>query len=180
MKRFLVFLGLILALTVLMFATWLVSALTLPQGVFRPFFARLFSERVGEFTFGRVLWANLLPFFGLQFMNLFRRGKHAGGLYILPIFWILYGLLLGTNSFVFAGQPVAFSISILWERSGFTELLAYATVYEATKGWWLWEEYGFWGVRRLDNKKWEPTIEDWIYWIAGLLLLVFAVIREVH
>lgn len=180
MKRFLIFLRLVLVLTILMFGTWWLSALVLPQGVLRPYFSRLFSVQVGEFTFRKVLLANLLPFFGVQFMNLFRVGKYAGGLYALPVFWILYGLLLGTNSFVFAGQPVAFSITVLWTRTGFTELLAYTTGYEATKGWALWEQQGLWNVHRLTDRRWSPQIGDWAYWIAALLLLLVAVAREVQ
>ncbi len=180
MKRFLLFLRLVLLLTALMFGIWWLSAMALPQGVLRPFFSRLLSERVGEFTFIGVLLANLFPFFGIQFMNLFRVGRHAGGLYVLPIFWILYGLLLGTNSFVFAGQPVAFSVSVLWMRTGFMELLAYTTVYEATRSWALWEQQGLWRVRRLAEKRWGPQMADWIYWIAGGVLLVIAVAREVQ
>jgi len=145
MKRFLAFLRLVLVLTTLMFGTWWLSAAILPQGLLRPYFSRLFSARVNEFAFGPVLLANLWPFFGVQFMNLFKVGKHAGGSYILPIFWIVVGLLYGTNSLVFADQPVAFSITVVWTRTGFMELLAYTTGYEATKGWWLWEQH----LRRL-------------------------------
>lgn len=180
MKRFLVFLRLVLVLTVLMFGTWWLSALVLPQGVLRPYFSRLFSERVGEFTFGRMLLANLLPFFGVQFMNLFRVRKYAGGLYVIPIFWILYGLLLGTNSFVFAGQPVPFSITVLWTRTGFMELLAYTTGYEATKGWALWEQQGLWKIQRLADRRWKPQVGDWEYWIVALFFLLVAVTREVQ
>ncbi len=180
MKRLLVFLRLVLVLTALMFGAWWLSATFLPQGLLRPYFSRLFSARVGEFTFEKVLLANLIPFLGVQFMNLFRLGRHAGGLYVLPMFWIVYGLSLGTNSFVLAGQPVPFSIAVLWTRTGFMELLAYTTGYEATKRWGLWEQQGLWRVRRLVNSKWKPQTADWAYWIAGLLLLVLAVAREVQ
>jgi hypothetical protein len=135
---------------------------------------------VGEFTFWGVFLANLLPFFGIQFMNFFIVGKYAGGIFVLPVFWVIYGLLLGTNSFVFAGPPLPFSLSILWERTGFNELLAYTLSYEATREWGLWEQLGFWRVRRLEDKKWSPQVQDWIYWVAGLLLLILAVVREVQ
>ncbi|HEX6384335.1 MAG TPA: hypothetical protein VF177_06675 [Anaerolineae bacterium] len=167
-------------LTLLMFATWFLSLTLLPEGVFRPYFSRLFSQRVGEFTFARIFLANfLVPFLGVQFMNLFRVGKHAGGLYVLPIFWIIYGLLLGTNSFVFADEPVPFSISVLWTRTGFSELLAYTAGYEALREWALWEQQGLWRTRRLVDRKWRPQAEDWVYWVAGLLLLLVAAAREV-
>lgn len=181
MKRFLAFLGRIFVLTMLMYITWLASATFLPGGLFRPYFAHLFSVRVGEMTFWRVFLANLLlPFLGIQFMNLFKVGRYPGGLYVLPVFWIIYGLLLGTNSFVFADQPLPFSISILWTRTGFTELLAYTAGYEASCGWVIWEQQGFWTVRRLVEKKWRPQAHDWVYWGTGLLLLATAAAREVQ
>jgi hypothetical protein len=164
-----------------MFSVWVLSASLLPEDVFRSFFSRLFATRVGELTFTRVFLANLiLPFLGIQFMNLFRVGKTPGGLYILPIFWILYGVLLGTNSFVFAGQKVPISISVIWARSGFSELLAYTAGYEASREWALWEQEGLWRVKRLADKKWQMKLPDWIYWIAGLLLLILATAREVQ
>ena len=153
----------------------------LPEGFLRPYFSRLFSARVGELTFWRVLLANLLiPFLGTQFMNLFRVGRYPGGLYVLPIFWVIYGLLLGTNSFVFADQPIPFSISVLWTRTGFNELLAYTAGYEASREWALWEQQGFWHARRLADKRWRPCVQDWVYWSAGFVLLVVAVAREVQ
>lgn len=178
MERLLKFLGLVVLLTALMYSAWLVSRLLLPEGSLRPYFSRLFQTRVGELTFAKILLANLFPFLGVQFTNLFRGRRWPGGIYILPIFWALYGVLLGTNSFVYAGQPVPFSVTILWERMGFTELLAYTTGYEATREWALWE--GFWRTRRIAGKRWNPQPQDWIYWVVGLLLLAMAAWREVH
>jgi hypothetical protein len=100
-------------------------------------------------------------------------------LYILPVFWILVGVIYGTNSFVFAAEPLPFSISILWERTGFSELLAYTFSYEASRDWALWEQQGLGQVRRLGARRWSPQAEDMAYWFAGLLLLVFSVAREV-
>lgn len=180
MRRFLNLIGLVFVLIALMYATWFLSAALIPQGFFRPYFARLFSARVGEFTFLGVFLANLLPFFGIQFMNFFKVGKYAGGIFVLPVFWMIYGLLLGTNSFVFAGPTVPFSISILWARTGFNELMAYTLSYEATRQWALWEQLGLWRVRRLEDRKWSPQVQDWLYWVSGLLLLILAVVREVQ
>jgi len=179
MQRFLSFLKLVAVLAVAMFGTWYLSATFLPQGLLRPYFSRLFSARVGEFTFGSVFVANLLPFLGLQFMNLFRVGKHPGGLYILPVFWGLVGVLYGTHSFVYATDPVPFSVSVLWTRTAFNELLAYTLSYEASREWAQWEQQGFWRVRRLTDRLWEPTMQDVAYWLAGMVFLVVAVGREV-
>lgn len=181
MERFIGFLKLVFGLTILMFGTWLISAAFLPEGFLRSYFSHLFAVRVGELTFWRVFLANLLiPFLGIQFMNLFRVGKYPGGIYVLPVFWALYGLLLGTNSFVFASEPIPFSISVLWTRIGFTELLAYTASYEASREWAIWEQQGLWRVRRLVDKRRRPRMQDWVYWGAGLLLLVLAVAREVR
>lgn len=153
----------------------------LPEGVLRPFFSNRFSTVVGEFTFWQVFLANfLIGLIGAQFMNLFRVGKHAGGLFVLPVFWVIYGLLLGTNSFVYVDKPVPFSISVLWTRTGFNELLAYTLGYEATRDWALWDQEGFWKARRIEGKSWNPQLQDWVYWGIGLVLLVLAVAREVN
>ena len=180
MSRFLAFLKLVLVLMALMFSTWYLSALFLPKEILRPFFSSRFSAVVGEFTFWRVFLANfLIGFLGVQFMNLFRVGRYPGGLYVLPVFWIIYGLLLGTNSFVFAGEPVAFSISVLWTRTGFSELLAYTLGYEASRNWALWKQQGLWKVNRLDGKNWNPQVQDFAYWCVGLIFLLIAVAREI-
>jgi len=178
MKRLLRFFGLVVILTALLYGAWLISKVLLPEGLLRPYFTRLFEARVGELTFVKILLANLVPFLGVQFMNLYTNRRMSGGLFVLPIFWIIYGISLGTNSFVYAGQPVPFSISILWTRVGFTELLAYTAGYEATREWALWE--GFWRARRIVGKRWQPPLGDWVYWGAGLLLLIIAAWREVH
>lgn len=178
MKRLLAFVRLVVILIVLLFGTWLLSQLLLPEGVLRDYFSRLFAERVGEFTWIKILLANLLPFLGVQFMNLFRVGKRAGGIYVLPLFWIVYGISLGTNSFVFAGERVPFSLAILWERTGFTELLAYTLGYEASRDWALWQ--GAWQIHRLPDRRWHIRAQDLIYWCAGLLLLILSAIREVN
>ena len=178
MKRLLKFLGLVFLLTSLMYSAWLIGKILLPEGLLRPYFSRLFETRVGELTFTKILLANLFPFLGVQFMNLFKGRLWPGGLYILPIFWILYGISLGTNSFVYAGQPVSFSISVLWTRMGFTELLAYTAGYEASREWALWQ--GLFLARRIVGKKWKPQMQDWIYWGVGVLLLVIAAFREVQ
>jgi hypothetical protein len=93
---------------------------------------------------------------------------------------VIYGLLLGTNSFVFASATVPFSLDVLWMRTGFGELLAYTLGYEASRGWAIWTQAGFWSAPRRITDRRGPTAEDLAYWLAGLLLLVVAVAREVN
>jgi hypothetical protein len=180
MSRLLRFLGFVLALTLLMYGVWFLSARLLPEGLLQPFFTARFSNMVGEFTFWKVFLANLVVgFLAVQFMNLFRVGRHAGGLYVLPLFWLIYGLVLGTNSFVFADAPVPLSLDVLWTHTGFSELVAYTLGYEASRQWAIWTQEGLWSAPRLIADRRRPTAEDWTYWIAGLLLLIVAVAREV-
>ncbi len=98
---------------------------------------------------------------------------------MLPVFWILVGLLYGTNSFVFAGDPILFSLSVLWTRTGFNELLAYTLGYEASRRWALWEQHGLWQTTRIPEARWRLQRGDLVYWIAGLIALFVAVAREV-
>ena len=180
MGRLLRFLGLVLVLTLLMYSAWYASARLLPEGLLLPFFVGRFSAVVSEFTFWKVFAANLLVgFLGVQFMNLFRVGRYAGGLYVLPVFWLIYGLLLGTNSFVFAGTPVPLSLDVLWTRTGFGELVAYTLGYEASREWAVWRQEGVWSAPRLIADLRRPTAADLAYWTAGLILLIVAVAREV-
>lgn len=111
-------------------------------------------------------------------MNLFRIKKNPGGLFILVEFWIIYGLLLGTNSFILINEPVPFSISVLWQHTGFNELVAYTIGYAASANWSLWDQQGIWRSYRISDKKWEPTKEDIIYWFIGLAVLIVAMVRE--
>jgi hypothetical protein len=178
MKRLLRFLGLVFILTALMYCAWFIGKILLPEGLLRPYFSRLFETRVGELTFTKILLANLFVFLGVIFTNLYIGRRWPGGLYILPVFWILYGVSLGTNSFIYAGEPAPLSISILWTRVGFTELLAYTAGFEATREWALWE--GFLQAKRIVGKKWKPNMQDWIYLGVGILLLAIAALLEVH
>jgi hypothetical protein len=180
MKRFSSFIRLVVAHLALMYAAWFLSSWLLPDGILRPFFANRFSTIVGEFIFWRVLLANfLIGFLGVQFMNLFRVGRHPGGIYVLPLFWIIYGLLLGTNSFVFADEKVPLSLSVLWMRTGFNELLAYTLGYEASRNWAVWQQEGLWKATRIEGRRWKPDVQDLIYWSFGLAFLVLAAAREV-
>jgi len=130
------FLGLVPLLALLMHGAWYLSARLLPEGLLRPFFVGRFLTMVGEFTFWKVFVANLAAgFLGVQLMNLFRVGRYAGGLCVLPVFWLIHGLLPGTNSFVFAAASVPLSPDVLWTRTGFSETVAYTLGYKAFRRW---------------------------------------------
>jgi hypothetical protein len=75
---------------------------------------------------------------------------------------------------------VRLSLAVLWQRSGFTETLAYTAGYEATRGWTLWEQDTPFGAQRRIAGQWSPQAADWAYWLGGLLLLVVAALREVR
>ena len=88
--------------------------------------------------------------------------------------------LIGTNSFVFAGPAVRVSLVVLWQRSGFTEMLAYTAGYQASRGWALWAQDSPFGAQWRIAGQWSPQRADWAYWLGGLLLLALAALREVR
>jgi hypothetical protein len=188
MGRLLRFLGLVLVLTLLMYGAWILSACLLPEGLLQRFFVGRFSNVVGEFTFWKVFLANLVVgFLGVQFMNLFRVGKHAGGLYVLPVFWLIFSAFSTPDLGI--GKPVLcafctlsgskFAASYLTLRRNISELVAYTLGYEASRGWAVWRQEGLCSAPRPLADRRRPTAEDIAYWSAGLLLLVVAVTREV-
>jgi hypothetical protein len=176
MRRFGTFLSMVLALTISMYLAWVLARIILPQELLRSYFTRLFSLRMGKMSIPGILLANIVPFGAVVFMNLFKGKRLPGGALVIPIFWILYGLILGTNSFVYQGQPVNISIDVLWKRSGFTELLAYTAGFEASRRWALWK--GFFRSERIRGARWKPNWQDWIYLGMGLALLAISAVRE--
>ena len=175
-RRLLHFVALVSILTALMFTSWVISRAVLPQRFLAPYFSSLFLARVGELAWWRIFLANILPFLVIHFMNLYRVRGIPGGMYVLPIFWALLGVIYGTNSFIFPGQPIALSLSVVWQRTGVSELAAYTFGYEASRFWQLWE--GAWNPRRIPASRWAISRADSVFLIAGLLALLFSASRE--
>jgi hypothetical protein len=165
---------------------WSVSYHLLPEGVLR---GRLLAARLPvatpqlTTTFLRVFSFNVLVAGGLVFVaNLFRVGDIPLGYVVVAGHSLLYGILLGTNSFgIPAPGRFAPSLATVLGRSGAFEITAYIGLAVATKGlvilrqpsWWSWrsEQVGSW-------RRWRLTKTELAMVIGALALLAAANYRE--
>lgn len=92
-------------------------------------------------TFAQLIAVNLVIGMGsIIFWNHFRIGRVPAG--YVPLFWaVLYGVLLGTNSFdVSAGGKIAPTLAVVWTRSGVFEVTANLVLAAATVGLVVWQK----------------------------------------
>jgi hypothetical protein len=117
--------------------TWILSFRILPEGVVRgssgAYFVPVKAENTTE-TFARIfLWNLCLGCFPMAIGNIVRiKGVPLG--YLLTFYhWGIYGVLLGTNSFVIPG-PGRFipSLITLFYGSGMYEISSYTLISSAT------------------------------------------------
>ena len=94
-------------------------------------------------------------------------------------FWVLYGLLLGTNSFgVPMPEQVAPDVATFLQRAGFYEITAYTLVAAATARWARWRQTGWLSgsIKRLAPGR--LSTESYVMFAVALSLLVFSALRE--
>jgi hypothetical protein len=122
---------------VILLLTWIFSFRILPEGVVRgssgAYFVPVKAENTTE-TFARIfLWNLCLGCFPIAIGNIVRvKGVPLG--YLLTFYhWGIYGVLLGTNSFVIPG-PGRFipSLITLFYGSGMYEISSYTLISSAT------------------------------------------------
>jgi hypothetical protein len=165
---------------------WIVGYRLLPEGILR---GKLLAARLPvatpqlTTTFLRILAVNVLVGSGLVFVaNLFRVGDTPLGYLVVMGHSVLYGILLGTNSFgIPAPARFAPSLTTLLGRSGAFEITAYIVVAVATQGlvllrqpsWWSWrsERVGSW-------RRWRLSKTELAMVIGALVLLAAANYRE--
>jgi hypothetical protein len=118
--------------------SWTVSYYLLPEGILR---GKLLAGRLPIetdrmiTTFLRIFSFNLFVAGGLiVFANLFQVGDTPLGYLVVCSHSIIYGILLGTNSFgIPAPDRFAPSLSTLLSRSGIFEISAYIAIASATR-----------------------------------------------
>lgn len=165
---------------------WMVSYHLLPEGILR---GRLLAARLPVVTpqfattFLRIFVVNLLVGCGLVFVaNLFRVGDTPLGYLVVMGHSVLYGILLGTNSFgIPAPARFAPSLTTVLGRSGAFEITAYIVIAVATRGlvifrqpsWWSWrsERVGSW-------RSWRLSVTELAMVSGALALLAAANYRE--
>jgi hypothetical protein len=162
-------------------ASWTTSYYLLPEGVLR---GKLLGQHIPvvtsheRTTFLRVFGVNLVAGCGLAALaNLCQVGNTSLGYPIVMYHAVLYGVLLGTNSFgIPAPARFAPSLTVVLGRSGAFEISAYIAIAAATRrlvvwrqpSWldWHTEQVGSWREWRLDRA--ETAV------IAGAVLLLAA------
>ncbi len=138
---------------ILFFAAWGASYLWLPEGSLRfastnPVISTAAQTVLAEAL--RIFAWNLLVATGLiVFSSLFVVGRFPAS-YLLPwIICIVYGALLGTNSFAFPDPagPTAPTLAILWTRAGLREITAYLLIAAALANIYLWQQPSWWSLQ---------------------------------
>jgi hypothetical protein len=163
-------------------ASWTTSYYLLPEGVLR-------GKLPGQYipvetshvitTFLRVFGVNLLAGCGLVALaNLCQAGNTSAGYPIVMYHAVLYGILLGTNSFGIPA-PVRFapSLTTVLNRSGAFEITAYIAIAAATRGLVIWRQPSWlncWQNEQVGSwRKWRLNRAE-IAVIAGAILLLAA------
>lgn len=122
---------------ILLFIAWSLSYVSLPEGSARGTvivsYIPLTTEEVHS-TFLRIFLYNLFVAAALIFIaNLIRIKSLPLGYLVLFYHWILYGIFLGTNSFMIPSATKLFpSLQTLFNGSGIYEITSYTLIAAAT------------------------------------------------
>lgn len=165
---------------------WFLSYYFLPEGILRGRFLSadlpLETSRVVS-TFLRIFATNLVVGVGLILVaSLFLVGNIPMSYFVVGVHALLYGMLLGTNSFAIpaVGRFVP-SLSVAVGRSGAFEITAYIAVAAATQNLALWKQQSWinWHTDRISSpRNWTLTVLEKVLIIGAILLLAGANYRE--
>ena len=166
--------------------SWTISYYLLPEGILR---GKLLIGKIPVqteniiTTFLRIFSFNLFVACGLiVFANLFQVGDTPLGYLVVCSHSIIYGILLGTNSFgILAPTRFAPSLITLLSRSGIFEISAYIAIATATSGLVLWKQKSwrdFHSERVGAPKEWHLNARELIVIALSVILLAFGNLRE--
>lgn len=166
---------------------WTASYYLLPEGVLR---GKLLGQGMPIetpqviTTFLRIFAINMLAGCGLVTLaNLFRVGDTPLGYFPVMYHSVLYGVLLGTNSFgIPAPARFAPSLTTVLSRSGAFEITAYIAIAAATRGLVIWRQRSFLDWRSGEQvgswQHWHLTWAEIAMIVGAILLLAAANYRE--
>lgn len=165
---------------------WTTSYHLLPEGALRGKLpgGRMPVETLRVMTtFLRIFAVNLLiACGGIVLSNLFQVGDTPMGYFIAMIPPVLYGVLLGTNSFgIPAPARFAPSLSTVLGRSGAFEITVYIAIAAATRRLVLWRQRSWldWRGEQVSSwQEWRLSRTEIAVVVGAILLLVAACYRE--
>ena len=166
--------------------SWTISYYLLPEGILR---GKLLIGKIPVqteniiTTFWRIFSFNLFVACVLiVFANLFQVGDTPLGYLVVCSNSIIYGILLGTNSFgILAPTRFAPSLITLLSRSGIFEISAYIAIATATSGLVLCKQKSwrdFHSERVGTPKEWHLNARELIVIALSVILLAFGNLRE--
>jgi hypothetical protein len=166
--------------------SWTASYHFLPEGVLR---GRLPAGRLPvatpqlTTTFLRIFAVNVLVACALVFVaNLFQVGQMPLGYLVVMGHSVIYGILLGTNSFgIPAPERFSPSLTTVLARSGAFEITAYIAIAAATQGLVVWRQRSWrdWRSERVGLwREWRLSGLEIALVVGALILLGAANYRE--
>jgi hypothetical protein len=163
-----------------MFITWNFSYRSIEEGVLHGAlivsYIPLRTEDVLT-TFTRVLLYNLgVAVLGIVVGNLVRIRSFPIGYALSLYHWGLFGTLLGTNSFVIAAPGKWAPSLMIFDMTGFYELIAYTLIATATCGIYVYRQLSLFNgeTRKVSRQELAPTLSEGIQLALGLILLAVA------
>jgi hypothetical protein len=168
--------------------SWTISYHFLPEGILRGKLLagklpietdRMITTFLRIFTFNLFVACELIVF-----ANLFRVGNAPLGYLIVCSHSIIYGILLGTNSFgIPAPTRLAPSLITLLSRSGIFEISAYIAIATATSGLVLWNQSSwrdFHSEHVGSPREWHLNATELIVIVLSVVVLALGNLREAN
>jgi hypothetical protein len=170
---------------VIFFGMWALSLAWLPEGFFlelpRPSINNCQQDlwqALRAFLWNLILTGSLTAFASLFALSRFPLG------YVVP--WMIfasYGGMLGTNSFSCPNPegPIPMSLSVLWTRAGFREIVGYLLIAAALANQYFWQQPSFFKIQVERVRSWKEfklNLEMIFGLFAAIFLLAWAAVIE--
>jgi hypothetical protein len=170
---------------VIFYGMWALSLVWLPEG----FFLGLARPSINNCqqdlrqTLRAFLWNLILTGSLTAFASLFVLGRIPLGYTVPWMTFAIYGGLLGTNSFSCPNPegPILISLSVLWTRAGFREIIGYSLIAAAFANQFLWRQTSFFKMQVERVRSWKEfkfNLETVFGLCTAIFFLAWAAIVE--
>jgi hypothetical protein len=171
--------------TLIFFGMWAASLAWLPEGFFlalpRPSINGCQQDvwqTLRAFLWNLVLTGGLTVFASLFVLDRFPLG------YMIPwMTFAIYGGMLGTNSLSCPNLegPISISLSVLWSRAGFREIVGYLLIAATLANHYMWKQSSFFKIqveRVRSRKEFQLNVEMTSGLFTAIFLLAWAAVIE--